>query len=207
MGQKIYVFPSEQELKNVREQFIQKFTECQLGLKRKHVMLVAYEPKWEEAYSFVANALLSVIAKAESIEAIGSTSIPGTIAKPILDIQLVLASREEILTHIPRIEQLGFTYKGDSIARMRNIEPDLDRHFFAYYDESQEVDYAHLHLVPAGSSEIKAKLDFRDRLRQNSDLVRAYNHLKIQLQDSGVDRYAYTVQKTDFINSVLSGPG
>jgi GrpB-like predicted nucleotidyltransferase (UPF0157 family) len=195
---------SELMLKKNRERFIQKFTESKLGLERKRVRLVPYEQKWEEAASWVMGELLAAVTSIELIEPIGSTSIPGAIAKPILDIQIVLPSRAEILKQIPHIEELGFVYKGDGIARVQKIEPDPDRHFFAYYDESQEVDYAHLHVVLAGSPETRAKLEFRDRLRQNPALVQAYNDLKLQLQDSGVERHAYTNLKSDFVNSVLA---
>ncbi len=126
------------------------------------------------------------------VQHIGSTSIPGMPAKPILDIGVAVANFEEAVRCIPLMEQLGYSYKGENgIPR---------RHYFV----KGEPRTHHLHMLEAASEEWKNHLLFRDYLRGNAEAARAYANLKRQLAASfAADREAYQTGKERFINAVL----
>lgn len=191
----------EEEKKRIiqRDSIFEEISKYSLGLKRKHVELVEFNPSWIQAVTYLTNILNNQVSSILKIEHVGSTSVPGCIAKPILDLLVILTQDAEISKVINEIEQLGFIYKGDGIARVHGAVPDPNRHFFAFYDYKLLVDCIHLHVVREDSPEIDAKLSFRDILRSNSDLVDQYNDLKRSLKNSNLSRKAYSSAKTDFI--------
>lgn len=130
------------------------------------------------------------------VQHIGSTSIPGMPAKPILDIGVAVANFEEAVRCVPLMERLGYSYKGENgIAR---------RHYFV----KGEPRTHHLHMLEVTSAEWKNHLLFRDYLRANLRTARAYADLKQQLATSFADdREAYQNGKENFINTVLLQAG
>jgi GrpB-like predicted nucleotidyltransferase (UPF0157 family) len=126
------------------------------------------------------------------IQHIGSTSVPGLIAKPILDIGIAIMDFEEGKRCIKPIESLGYEYKGE------NGIP--GRHYFVKGDPTTH----HLHIVEIDSEEWKKNITFRDSLRKNEMLAKEYAKLKLELAEKfKYNREAYTDGKTDFVNYVL----
>jgi GrpB-like predicted nucleotidyltransferase (UPF0157 family) len=164
-----------------------------LGLPSGQLRLVPYDPNWlrlfraekEQLCTSLGNYILDVYH-------IGSTSIPGMPAKPILDIGVAMANFEEASRCIPLMEQLGYTYKGENgIPR---------RHYFVKGDPRTH----HLHMLEIESEEWKNHLLFRDYLYANPTSAQEYANLKQTLATQfATDREAYQTGKEYFIKAVL----
>jgi GrpB-like predicted nucleotidyltransferase (UPF0157 family) len=130
------------------------------------------------------------------IQHIGSTSIPGMPAKPILDIGVAVTNFEEAARSIPPMEQLGFAYKGENgIPR---------RHYFVKGDPRTH----HAHMFEIESDEWRNLLLFRDYLIDNPKAARGYARLKEELaMKFANDREAYQAGKDNFIKAILSRAG
>lgn len=164
-----------------------------LGLTSEQLRLSPYEPNWPLLFLQEKERLLASLANyILDIQHIGSTSIPGMPAKPILDIGAAVANFEEARHCVPLLEQLGYTYKGENgIAR---------RHYFVKGDPRTH----HLHMLESDSAEWKNHLLFRDYLCANPASANEYASLKQTLATQfATDREAYQEGKENFIQAVL----
>lgn len=167
------------------------------GLSSGQLLLVAYEPDWPLIFRTERERLSACLENyILDIQHIGSTSIPGMIAKPILDIGVAVANFDEAAVCIPLLEQPGYRYKGENgIAR---------RHYFVKGDPRTH----HLHMLEVTSEEWKNHLLFRDYLRRNAAAAQAYAELKQSLATRyATDREAYQTGKESFIQAVLQQAG
>lgn len=159
--------------------------------EQREVELVAHQPEWlfmaeEEAERILASLPIEVI----GIYHIGSTSIPGIKAKPILDFVLEVADMKVLLSCSGALEDLGYINKGES-----GIP---GRQFFS--KDTNGSRSHHLHVFETGHPDITRHLAFRDYLRSNPNAAKEYERLKEELakrypQKSG----DYTEAKSDFI--------
>ncbi len=126
------------------------------------------------------------------IQHVGSTAIPGMVAKPILDIAIAVRNFEEARVCIQPIEQLGYEFKGElGIPR---------RHFFV----KGEPRTHHVHMNELGSQDWNNQIDFRDFLIQHPETAEEYARLKLALaQRFPTDRQSYLDGKAPFIEQVL----
>lgn len=185
------------------ESFVKRLASLKLGLKRKTVQLNEYSPSWKDAFDWVCRHIAETFRSHKvEIHHVGSTSVPGLCAKPILDILLVFATSKEQLDAIDPLINLGFVYKGDAVARVEGGEPDSARHFYSYYDNNMSVDFVHLHTYVSGHPDIDRLIGFRDRLRQDQQVKDGYAQLKRELHESGKIRKEYTVSKKSFIDAL-----
>lgn len=132
------------------------------------------------------------------IEHVGSTSIPGLAAKPIIDLQALVADLVDPQPLVAALHPHGWHY----------VDPDLDRRpwrrFFVKVTEGRRS--AHLHVMTPDSPRWHQQLIFRDALRANPVLVAQYAAVKRALaSEHSDDREAYSTAKADFVASVLSG--
>jgi GrpB-like predicted nucleotidyltransferase (UPF0157 family) len=164
-----------------------------LGLERGLVRLVPYAPEWRVYFEREKASLQVVLgSKVLDIQHIGSTSIPGMLAKPIIDIAIAVSDFDEAKALIPMVESLGYEYKGEfGIPH---------RHYFVKGDPR----LFHIHLSEITSIEWQNTILFRDYIRQHLDLAEEYAQLKQQLaQQYPQDREAYLNGKTAFVEKVL----
>jgi len=163
------------------------------------ITVVPYDPMWPEEFARVRTELLSALASAVlSVDHVGSTSVPGLDAKPIIDILVSVPSLEESLTLAPTLGRLGFEY------RRRDELP--DRHYFPRTVGG--LRRHHVSLAEPGSWHHRNSLTFRDALRRDADLARRYGELKRRLaSEVGSRRLEYQNGKTDFILGVLRTEG
>jgi GrpB-like predicted nucleotidyltransferase (UPF0157 family) len=164
-----------------------------LGLPSGQLRLASYAPDWPLLFLAEKAQLCAVLENyILDVQHIGSTSIPGMPAKPILDIGVAVPNFDEAVVCIPLIEQLGYSYRGEcGIPR---------RHYFVKGDPRTH----HLHMLEVTSEEWKNHLLFRDYLRSNSEAAQAYANLKQQLATRfAADREAYQTGKESFIQAVL----
>lgn len=162
--------------------------------------IVAYDPGWPAAFDAEANHLRAVLGPlALRIEHNGSTSIPGLSAKPIIDIQVSVASLLPIAAYDERLRTIGYVHV--------HHPDDLVCPFF--HRPRQWPHSHHVHLVEAGGAEERRTLAFRDYLRDQPATAREYEALKRalagKLAASGPEsREAYARAKTGFIERVIA---
>lgn len=157
------------------------------------VIIVPYDPQWPEQYEVERQRIVRALGdKIVGIEHFGSTAIPGLMAKPVIDILVLVEQLEPDEAYIESLQSLGYvhqTWPGDA--------PD---HVFLRKGLPRTH---HLHIVQKGSYEHLRHIAFRDYLRTHPETARAYAELKIMLaQVHAHDRDAYTNAKTDFVRDI-----
>lgn len=162
------------------------------------LQLFEYQDTWPEQFLQVAAELhTAVSAIGASIEHIGSTSVPGLCAKPVLDLLLGVTSLSEVEAAIPALASAGFTYRPEHEQQIP------DRRYFVR--PSGSGPRVHLHAVVYGGQLWRQHLHFRDQLRQDRQLHQSYSALKRRLAAiHASDKAAYTEAKAPFIQQVLS---
>lgn len=160
----------------------------------RKVEVVPYNPGWPRMFEDEADRLRPVLeSKLLRLHHIGSTSVPGLAAKPIIDI---LAEVEDI-TKLDNLNEhmiaAGYTPKGEFGISGR-------RYFFKGNDERHTV---HIHAFEVGHTEIRRHLLFRDYLRAQPDTAKRYAERKRSLAEHfPYDVEGYTDGKDDFIHEV-----
>lgn len=168
-----------------------------LGLTKKIVNLEPYSEYWRQLFTEEAARLRAAIGEiTQAIEHIGSTSVDGIAAKPIIDIAVGVEKLADGERCVPPLENTGYEYRG---------EHGIARRF--YFVKGEPRTY-HLHLVETGGDFWRSHLLFRDYLREHSDVAKEYENLKLRLAQKYVnDREAYQHGKTDFIENILKAAG
>ena len=164
-------------------------------MREQPIALVPYDKAWRARFESERTSLLKALAPwlAGEIEHIGSTAIPGLLAKPVIDIMAGvrdLASSTPARTVLATMRYVYAPYRFDVMHWF--CKPSLARRSH------------HLHLVPIDSALWTERITFRDYLRSNADAAGEYATLKRQLADKyKFDREAYTNGKSAFVASVL----
>lgn len=113
-----------------------------------------YDPAWPERFRREAAKIRATLGEvARAVEHIGSTSVPGLAAKPIIDILLVVEDSSDELSYVPALEEAGYT--------LRVRERDFHEHRMLR-TAAKDV---HVHVYSPDSPEIERYLLLRDRLR------------------------------------------
>ena len=162
------------------------------------VVVVDYDPRWPRQFEELRASVWPAVSDlALGIEHVGSTSVPGLAAKPILDVTIVLPSRHEVADAIRRLATLGSRHRG-------NLGID-DREAF---DQPDGRPAHNLYVCPQATIGIVNQLAVRDYLRAHPDVAAAYGVLKKRLATQfphDIDNYVFG--KTDFILDVLRQAG
>jgi GrpB-like predicted nucleotidyltransferase (UPF0157 family) len=154
------------------------------------VRIVPYDPSWPECFEEECAALADAIGDwvVGGIHHVGSTSVSGLEAKPVIDVLVGVRGLEESRSCYERLGTLGYLY-----APYRSSE----MHWFCKPHPSRRTH--HLHLVPADSPRFRDELAFRDFLRTHRDVAEEYGALKRRLAKGFEhDREAYTDAKSEF---------
>lgn len=165
-----------------------------IGLERGTVKLVPYTAEWQRLFAHEKTRLQAATGPhVLDIQHVGSTSIPGMVAKPVIDIGIAVANFEKARVVILPIEQLGYEYRGEhGIPR---------RHFFVKGDPRTH----HVHVNEINSRDWENQVLFRDCLIRQPTLAEEYITLKLELaQRYPTDREAYQEGKSPFIERVLA---
>ncbi len=164
------------------------------GVEKRDIKIAEYDSTWPALFAKHAKIIGDALGSAAwRIEHIGSTSVPGLAAKPIIDILVVVKDSTDESVYLRQLEAAGY------VLRVR--EPDWYEHrMFRTSDKD-----VHVHIYSDGCPEITRTLTFRDRLRRNSDDRTRYEQTKRQLatQDWS-DMNAYAEAKTDVIEDVIA---
>ncbi|GAB4214407.1 MAG: GrpB family protein [Synechococcales cyanobacterium] len=134
------------------------------------IYLAPHDPTWESQFLVLAHRVRQALAeKVLLLEHVGSTSVPGLSAKPVIDLVLAVADSADESSYVPALEQYGF------VLRIR--EPDWFQHRLLRYPDMA----CNLHVFTVGCEEIHRMLVFRDWLRTHEDERRRYEQVKLEL--------------------------
>ncbi len=164
-----------------------------------------YNSNWKIEFEKINQVIKAQLNGLEiDIQHVGSTAISGLIAKPILDIDIIIDNKNLLDDITLRLEKIGYISKGEQGIAGR----------FAFRQTSDDTPSAspkqkwqphHLYVCFADSLALKNHLLFRDALRKDTNLVEKYGQLKISLTDNfKITSENYTTMKTEFIISVLA---
>jgi GrpB-like predicted nucleotidyltransferase (UPF0157 family) len=158
------------------------------------VVISPYHTEWPEVFSKLGATLRNALGDvALRIDHIGSTSVPGLAAKPIVDIQISVACFEPLDAYRIPLESLGYVF--------RSHNPELTKRYFR---EPPGQRRTHIHVRRMGSWSEQFALLFRDYMRTHSDDANRYADLKYRLAEQyGEDRHGYAEAKAPFIWEVM----
>ena len=161
------------------------------------VVIEPYNPLWPDFFEREARRIRAVLGEtALRLEHIGSTSVPGLAAKPVIDVLLEVADSAAEASYAPGLEREGY------ILRIR--EPDWHEHRMFNGPDTP----VNLHVYSAGCPEVAKVLLFRDWLRGNPSDREAYAAVKIRLAGRAwrsVQDYADA--KTEIVAQILARAG
>lgn len=162
------------------------------------VVVSPYSAEWPGCFAGAREELLGVFAPlAVVVEHIGSTSVVGLAAKPVIDVLLGAGSLGEIEAKIPALGERGYSY----VPKYEHELP-LRRYFVKSSTTSFRI---HVHAVEWGSRFWQEHLAFRDALRADAALRSQYQSLKLRLvEEFADDKSAYSSAKSPFIRSVVA---
>ncbi|ROP35317.1 GrpB family protein [Saccharothrix texasensis] len=134
------------------------------------VVLVAYDPAWPGLYEREAARIRGALgAGVLGLAHVGSTSVPGLAAKPVVDVVLAVADSADEASYVPALEAVGY------VVRIR--EPEwLEHRMFKGPDTD-----VNLHVFTAGEPEVARMVAFRDRLRVSEEDRVLYERTKREL--------------------------
>ena len=166
-----------------------------LGLEHGKVVLREVRPEWRDVGRRLADEIRAAFgARAVHVEHVGSTAVPGLVAKPIVDLAV---GPGDVPVDVVRevLEALGYTYRGDAGEQggLVFVLEDRPRHRVA-----------HVHVVEHAGRQWRRYLAFRDLLLRDASARVAYARLKLELaRRYPNDRTAYTAAKVGLVNALL----
>lgn len=132
------------------------------------IKIVPYNPNWPQMFEAEARLILKVLgANCLAIHHIGSTSIPGMAAKPIIDILPIVKNIVQVDESNKAMEKLGYEAKGEYGILFRR-----------YFKKNETFN---VHVFEADDTEVDRYLKFRDWMRMHPDDAKAYAQLKREL--------------------------
>ena len=158
------------------------------------IHLAPPDPAWPRQYAGIASRIRDALGPvAALVEHVGSTSVPGLAAKPVLDVLLLVPDPADEAAYAPPLEAAGF------LLHLR--EPDWHQHRL-FKARDPEVN---LHVFAEGSEEADRMLLFRNRLRAEDEDRERYEDVKRQLAVRHWDRVQdYADAKSDVVEEIIT---
>jgi GrpB-like predicted nucleotidyltransferase (UPF0157 family) len=171
-----------------------------LGLKRGEAVVVPYDPRWAELFAEARSELVSTLGTSIlGVHHVGSTSVSGLCAKPILDLLVLVPNFDEAVRLAPELAAIGYEFRPEEFVP--------DRHFFRR-PHGGDIRTHHLSMSEPGSDNERMMIAFRDALYDNPGLTEAYGNLKRDLaRRFPKDRPRYIEEKSVFIGQLLAHRG
>jgi GrpB-like predicted nucleotidyltransferase (UPF0157 family) len=164
------------------------------GPEKREVRIDPYDPSWPHQYEEHSRTIrLALGQRLLAIHHIGSTSVPGLAAKPIIDILIIVADSSNENAYVPDLEAVGY------VLRVR--EPELHEHRMLRTRSRS----AHVHVYSWGAPEVERHLIFRDRLRKSSADRLLYEETKRRLAaQSWNDVNDYAEAKSSVVEAIIA---
>lgn len=158
----------------------------------ENIEVVAYDPSWPEIYSAleskIKNKLGSNLLK---IDHVGSTAVPGLVAKPVIDIDVTVADAADEEVYLLAFEDLGY--------RLIVREPRFHGHRLFHYENPR----VNLHVFTHGTPETARHLLFRDWLRQSEKDCKLYADAKFEaIKGCSFDIHKYHENKSKVVHDI-----
>ena len=169
-------------------------------MSERVIVVVPYDGAWAREFARIRRTVLGALAGvATAVEHVGSTSVPGLWAKPILDIDVAIPSYDRFPEAVRLLDAIGYRHRGDlGIA---------GREAFAYEGE-MDFQAQHFYVCPGDSAEMRRHIAFRDYLRAHPDAAEEYGRIKregARICPNDID--AYIAHKGPFIAGIYRACG
>lgn len=165
--------------------------------KTRIIEIMPYNPEWKTEFKKIKKMIESYIGDLIlRIEHVGSTSVEGLAAKPIIDIDVIIESYDLLPNIIERLEKEGYHHQGNL-----GVE---GREAFQRNNEDNFMKY-HLYVCPKDGKGYLEHVALRDYLSANEAARKEYEELKYRLAENyryDIDRYCEA--KTDFVHKILN---
>ena len=149
----------------------------------KHVVVEPYSDEWAQSFISIRNEIKDALGNlALRIEHVGSTSVPGLSAKPIIDIDVVITDYSVFDEVVFRLGKIGYRHEGNLGI--------VGREAFKY-DNKDNLQKHHLYVCTQDSKELKRHIAFRDYLRSHPEAIQEYS----QIKEEGAALYPYDMEK------------
>ena len=166
----------------------------------KHVVVEPYDETWTQDFNDIKTELEQALGDlALSIEHVGSTSVPGLSAKPIIDIDVVIDNISILDEVISALGNIGYTHEGDQGIPGREAFK---------YEGKEHLRKHHLYVCAKDADELKRHISFRDFLRTHPEAVQDYSKVKEEgalLFPYDID--SYIEHKAPFIQGIYNKIG
>lgn len=137
------------------------------------VEVVPHDPRWKDAFEVESNRVADALGNTVvGIHHIGSTSIPGIYAKPIIDLLVEVNNITQVAARKSHMESLGYEVMGEFGIPGRQ---------YFRKDNRDGIRTHHIHTFAMGSAQIERHLLFRDYMIAHPDEAQAYSDLKRML--------------------------
>ncbi len=167
---------------------------------KKHVIVEPYNEIWKADFAAIRDELESVLKDLVlRIEHVGSTSVEGLSAKPVIDIDVVIQDRSVLPDVISALQMIGYSHEGDLGIPGREAFK---------YEGKEHLRKHHLYVCSQDSEELRRHIAFRDYLRSNPDAVKEYSRIKEEgalLYPWDIDKYIE--HKSPFIEMIYKRIG
>lgn len=167
----------------------------------KEVVVVGYDPQWKIEFEKIKTMICGYIGEyLQTVEHVGSTSVEGLAAKPIIDVDAVLKDKEDLPKVIEQLQKYGYEYQGDLGLPGREV-------FFRkrdYNEQEKNVMKYHFYLCTKDAKPYLEHIAFRNYLRNNPKERDKYQQLKQELSKRyQFDVDSYCESKTEFVHAAL----
>jgi GrpB-like predicted nucleotidyltransferase (UPF0157 family) len=158
------------------------------------IIIEEYDPQWPKSFEAIRSRIEPAFGRfAAAIEHVGSTAVSGLAARPIIDIDVLLRSNDDLTRVIERLSVLGYRHEGTAGISERE----------AFESPGHDIVH-HLYVCASDRQEFLGHLAVRDYLRRHPSHAEEYARLKRSLSGRfSIDRDAYTQAKSEFIEGVL----
>lgn len=157
------------------------------------VVLVHYNPEWPETAARLARQLGKLAPTLVAVHHIGSTSVPGLVAKPIIDLMPLVTALADLDSKRAVVEQLGYIWHGPFGMEGRR---------YCTFSDSSGNRIAQLHFFQSDSPQADRHLAFREYLRAHPTIAAEYAREKYRARElHPQDSHAYTDEKSAWIRS------
>ena len=138
----------------------------------RNIVVVPYDEMWPAEFEKICSDIWpSIKDVAIAIEHVGSTSVKGLYAKPIIDMNIIVENGDLPII-IQRLAKLGYIHEGDLGTKGREA--------FKYEGKSHLMEH-HLYVCPKDSAEHKRQITFRNYLRLHPEYCEKYSSIKIEM--------------------------
>ena len=159
------------------------------------VEVVPYDEEWPDRFASIARVLETTLGTVPgaAVEHVGSTSVPGLAAKPVIDVD-VIVDREHLPAAVTALESVGYVHRGDLGVTDREA-------FRAPGDQPRR----NVYVCVAGTLHVRNHLAIREVLRRRPDLREQYATVKLALAaDPAMDIDSYLAGKSAVLQEVLA---